>query len=150
MESLYEVLNRPGNRPIIIREAITLLDSEVQRKRGISGFAVRQGFGVVRQLQGGGLLHRAVDGLLDEFTAALEPFFAQWQALEPHSRPPLDQWLPGVGGVAEALLQITDRRRQRIDNAVVTRAYDALRGTALRHVEEAVPGIGELIGRFVD
>lgn len=147
MSGLPAILTQPGRRPVIVEECVALIADEVARKQGVSGFAVRQAFGLVRRLQNGRLIHNAVDGLLDEFAAAVDPFYQHYLAEDPATRPPFDDYLAACDGAPEALLAITDRRRQRIRNAALIRGYDALRPAALRHVGEAVPAIGRLIAR---
>jgi hypothetical protein len=49
--------------------------------------------------------------------------------------------------VADALLGITDRRAQRAKNQLVKGTYEKLRGQAKKHVETAVPRLGELFER---
>ena len=48
------------------------------------------------------------------------------------------------GRVADALLSITDKRAQNAKNQVVKGTYEKLRSGAKKHVEAAVPRLGQL------
>ncbi|MND02762.1 hypothetical protein D3C83_222560 [compost metagenome] len=54
-----------------------------------------------------------------------------------------------AGAVADALLEVTDRRAQRSDRGAVRSAYEKLRPSGKRNVEEAMPRIGRLIDKHV-
>jgi hypothetical protein len=51
--------------------------------------------------------------------------------------------------VADALLAITDTRAARAKNQMVKKTYEKLREGAKKHVEAAVPRLGEMFARHV-
>lgn len=147
-DTLGALVADDARRQAVVQDAADLVAAEVQKQRGPVGFVVRQAYKVVQALEGGRLIHNAIGLMLDDFIAALEPFYQQYRALPAADRPPFDQYLlaqPDV--VTAALLGVTDRRRQRVNNRVLTAAYDQLRPLAERHVRAALPGIAALVAR---
>lgn len=141
---LNEVLNDEATRAAIVEDVVRLVDSEVDKQRGLGGVAVKAGYKLVQGVKPG-FVRNAVRSLLPEFAAALEPIrrkaLAQGQSVsnyfEAHS-----------GEVAEALLGVTDQRAQRSEHGSVKGAYGKLRGSARKNVEAAVPGLGTIVERY--
>lgn len=142
MSTLLDQLTVPGKRQHVISDCALLVEEEVRRKGGLSGAAIKLAFSTVKAVKPG-FIEEAVDSLLDDFARRLDPFY-QAHRQEATSRLP-DHFARHSGAIADALLGITDERAQRARNQVVRRAYDKLRPSARKHVEEAVPGIGRLI-----
>lgn len=147
--SLLQVIqDTPGHRPRIIADCVVVLEGEVSRKKGIRGTAIKLVFKTVKAL-GRGILEELLDMLLDEFIEELDPFYQSYMDLDVSTRPSFERFLSQRSQeVSNALLNVTDKRRQRASNRALIKAYDKLRPTALNHVEEGVPAIGELIGRY--
>lgn len=147
MKELKNLIAKPEDRQAVISDCVALVNSEVDSKTGFSGAAVKMAFAVVKALKPK-ILEELVDGLLDEFVAALEPFYAKYQ--EAQSSDKLEKYLrPQSSQVAEALLSITDRRAQKSTTKVLVKAYEKLRPKGKVHVEEAVPGIGRVLDKHV-
>jgi hypothetical protein len=146
MASLLESLPLPDQRPAILDDCNRLLDAEVARKKGMSGLAVKAGYKILKTFMGG-KVRNAIDGLLDDFIAALEPFHERHlQATAGGSFG--DHLKANQQAVAEALLRVTDERARGSKHTTLVRGYHKLRGTALRNVTEAVPGLAELFDRY--
>ena len=73
MKTLKEALGGPDQRPTTLREALALIDGEVEKKGGLTGFAIRQAYKVVKAVSPQ-FLSGVVDILLDGFLDALEPY----------------------------------------------------------------------------
>jgi hypothetical protein len=142
--NLNDVLKDEAQRASIIEDVVRLIDGEVGKQRGISGVAVKAGYKLVRGVKPG-FVRNVVRTLLPEFAAALEPIreqaISQGQSVssyfEAHTRE-----------IAEALLAVTDGRAQRSEHGSVKGAYNKLRGSALKNVEAAVPGLGPIIETY--
>jgi len=143
MTTLRELLAGPDKRPALIADALGVLDAEVADKSGLSGIAVKTAFKVVKGISPG-FLREVVDHLLDDFLDALDPLYQE--ALK-SGVAPRQHLQANPGRVADALLGITDRRAQRAKNQMVKATYEKLRGQAKKHVEAAVPRLGELFQR---
>ena len=142
-ETLQEILLDPARRPQVVTDCQELLDAEVEDKNGVSGLAVKGTFAMVKKVKPG-IIHDAVDGLLDEFVARLQPFYADFQASG--AAKPLPGYLTDHGDeVSDALLGITDARAERSQRATIKKAYQKLRPQGKKNVEEALPRLGVLI-----
>lgn len=147
MKALGEVVADAARRPQVVSAVTQLIDSEVQRKSGISGAAIKLGYSAVSKLKGGRMIPDVVDGLLPEFVSAIEPLHARYRA---------GSTVIGFAAFLKAnekeaigaLLRVTDRRAEKTDNAVLGGAYRKLRPMAERQVAEALPALGALLDRF--
>jgi hypothetical protein len=128
----------------VVTDLQALVDQEVASKSGLSGGIIKTGYAAMRKIRPG-FIGSAIDGLLDGFVEALEPYWAAYRA----------QGAPGFGAyltsypqeVSQALLAVTDRRAERASRAAVTSAYAKLRPRAQENVIEALPRLGDLIER---
>lgn len=132
------------DRDIVIDDTVKLIDAEVKSKSGLSGMALKGGYKVVKRLKGGRMIEEAVDGLLDEFSEALDPLYEEF--LDKDTPKTFERYLARKDDEAtNALLSITDNRAKRADNKVLKKTYNKLRGQAEKHVKQALPGVGRLI-----
>lgn len=147
MSSLKDVLLEAGKRPQVITECEQLLDEEVASKTGFTGLAVKGAFKMVKAVKPG-MIHEAIDGLLDDFVSRMEPFFSSWQSA-PGSTTVAGYFADHAGELANALLGITDERAERSKHGTLKKAYATLRPQGKKHVTEAIPRIGRLVERHV-
>jgi hypothetical protein len=143
MADLKSILTDPSRRQQVIRDAERLLDDEVAGKSGLSGFAIKAAFKVVKGMKPG-MIPDVVDGLLDDFAARLDPIY---QAHLVKGGGIVENFTARKGEVADALLGITDDRAARTRHGNLRSAYQQLRPTGKKNVEEAVPGIARLIDK---
>lgn len=142
-----EVLTSPPKNDQVVDDCVRVVDEEVGGKGGLSGFAVKAAYATVKAVKPG-IIASAVEALLPDFASKLEPFYDEWQTQAPGET--LERFLAArSGAVAEALLAVTDERARRSQNAVVRKAYDKLRPTGRRHVEEAIPRVGRVLERHL-
>ncbi len=147
MSTLKEILCNAENRPTVIRKTAALVDSEVSSKSGLSGIAIRTGYKAVKAIKPT-LITDVIDGRLEQFIEKVEPFFADWSAGDKSQ--PFDSFLTSrKREVANALLQVTDERAQKVDNRTIKKTYQKLRPQGEKNVEEAVPGLGRMIAGFL-
>jgi hypothetical protein len=139
--SLVEALTDETKKPQIVKDCCELIDDEVKDKGGISGLAIKAGYGAVKGIKPGFVQH-AVEDLLPEFAKALDPIYADAKA---QNKPASEFFANNAGRVADALLAITDAKAQRAKSGVAKGAYEKLRGSAKKNVEQAAPRLGKLI-----
>ena len=143
--TLPELLLSDERRADIVRDCVQLVDSEVARRRGVSGFALRNGYKMVKKLQGGRMIPTAVNDLLPDFATAMEPFHAEYRATGGGS---FAQFMRGKeGGLSDALLRITDEKAHHAENRVLKGVYEKLRPTAKKNLDESMPEVTKLIDR---
>jgi hypothetical protein len=144
MPTLTDILLVPGNRPKVIADCVQLINEEVDSKGGLTGLAVKGAYAIVKAIKPG-FVSEAVDHMLDDFVKRLEPFWADAQAKNEPIGPLLNARAPQA---ADALLAISDERAARSTNPNLKKAYEKLRPTGKKHVEQAVPRVGRLIQKY--
>ncbi len=140
MSTLSEVLNG-DKKALVVEDCLALIDAEVKDKSGISGLAIKAGYGAVKGVKPG-FIKQAVTDLLPEFAKALQPLHDEAVT---EKKPVADFFASNSGRVADALLAITDAKAARSKSGVVKGTYEKLRGTAKKNVEAAVPRLGRMI-----
>jgi hypothetical protein len=143
MATLAEVLTSDAKKAAVVDDCCSLIDQEVADKGGLSGIAIKAGYGAVKGIKPGFIKH-VVGDLLPEFARVLDPLYAEAKSA---SRPVGDFFNSNSGRVADALLSITDAKAQNSKSGLVKGTYDKLRGMAKKNVEAAVPRLGKLIER---
>ena len=143
--SLADKMTKPPARERVISECCTLIDEEVKSKGGLGGIAVKGAYGVVKAVSPK-FVPEVVDAMLDEWVAKLEPFYNDWSGNR--GGKDFGAFLAARGpDAADKLLQVTDARAQRSKNGTVKKMYEKMRGSAKKHVEEALPRLGRLVER---
>jgi hypothetical protein len=145
MATLQELLGGPSKRAAVIDDALRVLDAEVDDKSGLTGIAVKTAFKLVRGVSPE-FLRSAVDHLLDDFLRALDPVYQEALQRGIDAR---QHMTSNPSRVADLLLAITDARAARAKNQVIKKTYEKLRDGAKKHVEAAVPRLGDLFARHV-
>lgn len=144
-DTLQASLLDSGRRSEVVDDLRAFVDAEVSGKGGISGGLIKTGYAAVKKVKPGFVAH-AIDRMLPDFTAALEPHW-RWYQAQPN---------PGGFGaylaarpqeVADALLAVTDRRAESSSRGSVTSVYHRLRPKAQENVIEALPRLGALVER---
>ena len=144
MGSLIEALTAESKIKNVVKDCCDLIDAEVNDKGGISGLAIKAGYGTVKGIKPG-FVEKAVEDLLPEFAKALDPIFADAKS---QNKPIAEFFSSNSDRVADALLSITDAKAARAKSGVAKSAYDKLRGSAKKNVEQAVPRLGRLIEKY--
>ncbi|TNC27298.1 DUF6918 family protein [Amycolatopsis alkalitolerans] len=141
-DTLKEILLDSSRRPAVVTDLETLVDAEVSDKSGVSGAVIKTGFAAVKKIKPG-IIGSAVDTLLDDFAATLEPFYADFKG---KGGGDFGAYLTGRGDeAADALLGVTDARAERSSRDSIKKVYSKLRPNGKKNVEEALPRLGQLI-----
>jgi hypothetical protein len=146
MASLAEALADDTKKKDVIKDTCELIDAEVKDKGGLSGIAIKAGYGAVKGIKPG-FVEKAVEDLLPEFAKALDPLAEEAKGANKSISAYFDS---NTSKVADALLAITDAKASRAKSGVAKGAYDKLRGSAKKNVEQAVPRLGKLIEKYTN
>src|ERR1700730_14391467 len=109
MPTLPEALTSDAKKASVVEDCCSLIDAEVKDKGGISGLAIKAGYGAVKGVKPG-FVRSVVFDLLPEFASALDPV---WQDAKKDGKPIGPYFSANTGRVADALLAITDAKAQR-------------------------------------
>lgn len=126
-------------RPAVIKDLVVVVQEEVAAKRGVSGVAVKAGYGAASKVVPN-LTERAVDRLLPDLAVSLDPY---WKAFTASGTTDFGSHLVARGPeVSAALLAVTDAKVEGNGREPLKKAYRALRGKAADHVQAALPRLG--------
>lgn len=142
--TLVSTLQDPAVFEDVIQDGVALIESEVARKTGLRAMALKAGFRTLKAIHPR-VLHDVLAKLLPRFAPAVDPHFAL--ACESGDVPAY--FASHRGAIADALLSVTDERANHAQNRVILKTYQALRGSAKDHVEEALPGLAQMLVRHV-
>ena len=143
--TLAEILLAPDTRPQVITDCYTLIKLELSDKSGVSGTAVKLAYKTVTSFAPG-YFHATVEDMFPQIVDKLEPFWAEFTA-SGGSR--FGDYLVKRGDeVSEALLSVTDAMAGVSKRPTIIKAYRAVRGGAIKHVEAALPRVGDLVQKY--
>jgi hypothetical protein len=143
--SLQALMLAPDTEPRVIADCCTLIDQEVAELSGVSGTAVKLAYKTINSIMPGHVRFM-VGSLLPDMVDKLEPYWADFCS---SGGAEFGDYLAKRGDeVAESLLAVTDARAAASGRPVVIKAYGSVRNSAAKHVQAALPRVGELVGGY--
>jgi hypothetical protein len=143
--TLQEILLAPDSQPKVVADCYLLIQQEVSDKSGVSGTAVKLAYKTVNTFMPGHIRHM-VEKMLPEMVDKLEPYWADFST---SGSSQFGDYLAKRGDeVSEALLSVTDARAAASGRPTVIKAYGSVRGSAVKHVEAALPRVGDLVLKY--
>jgi hypothetical protein len=143
--TLQQTLLTEENGAPLVADCQALVEQELASKSGVSATGIKVAYKAVTAFAPG-YYQGVVGGMLPGMVAALEPFWADFAASGGSS---FGDYLAKRGDeVAEALLSVTDEMAAASDKKSVVKAYGAVRGGAVKHVEAALPNLGALVQKY--
>ena len=143
--TLHEILLAPENKPHVIHDCNALIEREVGEKSGISGTAVKLAYKTVNTFASGHV-RKMVGTLLPGMADNLQPFWADFLV---SGGADFGDYLTKRGDeVAEAMLAVTDARAAASGRPVIVKAYRSVRGGAGKHIQAALPQVGDLVLKY--
>src|SRR5579871_4152847 len=113
--ALIEALSDEAKKKNVVRDCCDLIDAEVKDKGGISGLAIKAGYGAVKGVKPG-FVKTVVTDLLPEFATALDPISQEAKSSGGKFG---DFFASHADRVAAALLAITNAKAQKSKNRFV-------------------------------
>ena len=143
--TLQEILLAPGTKPHVVDDCYALIQREVGEKSGISGTALKLAYKTATTFAPGHVRH-ILETLLPKMADNLQPFWADFNA---SGGADFGDYLAKRGDeVAEAMLAVTDARAAASGRPVIVKAYRSVRGGAAKHIQAALPQVGELVRKY--
>lgn len=143
--TLEHILLAPRTQPDVIADCYLLIEQEVAEQSGVSGTAIRLAYKTVNTFLPGHIRHM-VEVLLPQMVDELEPYWADFSTSRGSE---FGDYLANRGDeVSQALLSVTDARAAASGRPTVIKAYDTVRGRAVKHVQAALPHVGELVLKY--
>ena len=148
MATLQEMLLAPDVRPRVVADSEALVTDQVAELSGVTGAAIKLAYNTVRKFDANHI-HGMIETILPNVADALQPYWAQFTAQYTPSSGDFGGFLAARDEeVAEALLAITDRRRDNSNRPTIVKAYNTIRGRASKQVKAALPALGLLIQKY--
>ena len=140
--TLQEILLAPDTEPKVIADVYQLIEQQISDKSGVSGAAVKLGYKTVTSFAPG-YFHATVKDMLPKIVDKLEPYWADFNA---SGGSEFGDYLAKRGDeVSEELLSVTDGMAAVSQRPTIIKAYRALRGGAAKHIQAALPQVGDLV-----
>lgn len=140
--TLHEILLAPASRPQVVADCNALIEHEVSEKSGISGTAIKLAYKTATTFAPGHVRHM-VETLLPKMADNLQPFWADFNASGGADFG--DYLTKRADEVSEAMLAVTDERAAASGRPVIVKAYRSVRGGAAKHIQAALPQVGDLV-----
>jgi hypothetical protein len=148
MATLQEMLLAPEIQPRVVADSEALVTDQVAELSGVTGAAIKLAYTTVRKFDANHI-HGMIETILPSVADALQPYWAQFSAQYTPSSGDFGGFLAArEDEVAEALLAITDRRRDNSARPTIVKAYNTIRGRASKQVKAALPALGLLIQKY--
>jgi hypothetical protein len=143
--TLQEILLAPDAKQNVVDDCTVLVHQEVSEMSGISGTAIKIAHKTVATFASGHVRHM-IEVLLPQFTDALAPYWADYSAAGGSA---FGDYLAKRGEeVSQSLLAVTDARAAASSRPIIIKAYESVRGGAARHIEAALPRVGDLVLKY--
>ena len=140
--TLQEILLAPDTQLQVIADCFTLIEQEVAELSGISGAAVKLAYKTINTFKPGHIRFM-IESLLPELVTRLEPYWADFRT---SGSGEFGDYLAKRGDdVSQSLLSVTDARAAASGRPVVIKAYGSVRNSAAKHVQTALPRVGDLV-----
>jgi len=143
--TLQQILLAPDVRPQVVADCNALIEHEVSEKSGMSGTGLKVAYKTATTFAPGHVRH-ILETLLPKMADNLQPFWADFSA---SGGADFGDYLAKRGDeVAEAMLAVTDARAAASGRPVIVKAYRSVRGGAAKHIQAALPQVGELVRKY--
>lgn len=143
--TLSQMLLGPATFPQVVADCQALVEQEISSKSGVSATAVKVAYKAVTAFAPG-YYQNALSNMLPSFTEQLEPFWADFVYSGGSS---FGDYLAKRGDeVSEALLSVTDQLAGTSSKAAIVRAYKTVRGGASKHIQAALPNLGDMVQKY--
>jgi hypothetical protein len=140
--TLQEILLTPHARPKVLADCQTLIDQEIADKSGASGAAIKLAYKTASSFAPG-YFRNVLQDMLPQIVGKLEPYWADFSS---SGGSEFGDYLSKRGPeVSEDLLSLADQIATVSKRPTIIKAYRAVRGSAAKHVEAALPRVGDLV-----
>lgn len=136
-------LNDPNKKASVVADCVKLIDDQVATKGGLSGLGLKAAYATVNGVKPN-YIARAVEGLLPEVLSVIDPIWSEGT----QKGDPVGYLSQNQSRTADAILSITDAKIEKSNNGIVRGAYNKLRSSAKKDVEEAIPGLAKIIDNY--
>ncbi|MTJ49176.1 hypothetical protein [Dolichospermum sp. UHCC 0259] len=142
---LSEKIINSGQKDLIVQDCCTMIDAQLASKSGISGMTLKAAFAALKGIQPG-YIPNVIESLLPVCLTAIDPIWSEGV----EQGEPVKYLTANSKRTANALLGVTDERVKNTKRQIVRGTYEKLRNSAEKHVQEAVPDLAQVIGKYAN
>jgi hypothetical protein len=142
--TLQELLLTPDVFPRVVADTQKLVEQELAAK-GIAAAPLKVAYKAVTAFAPG-YYQQVIEAMLPQIVGALEPFWADFNASGGAAFG--DYLAKRPTEVSEALLAVTDNMATQSERGAVVKAYKAVRGSASKNIEIALPNLGAMVQSY--
>jgi len=142
--TLQEMLLAPNVQPQVVADCQSLVDQELASK-GIAAAPIKVAYKAVTAFAPG-YYTTTLTTMLPNIANQLEPFWADFNASGGSEFG--DYLVKRSDEVTEALLAVTDHMAADSERPTIVKAYKAVRGSAGKNIEAALPNLGAMIQKY--
>ncbi len=143
--TLEQMLLAPDFQPSVVADCMALVEQELAAKSGVSGTAVKVAYKAVTTFAPG-YYKETIESMLPDMASKLQPFWADFQS---SGGADFGDYLAKRNDeVGQAMLAVTDNMASVSKRPVIIKAYQAVRGSAGKHIEAALPSLGAMIAKY--
>ena len=143
--TLEQMLLAPDVQPRVVDDCMALVEQELASKSGLSGAAVKVAYKAVTTFAPG-YYKETIESMLPDMATQLQPFWTDFQASGGGDFG--DYLSKRSDEVGPAMLTVTDNMASISNRPVIIKAYGAVRGSAGKHIEAALPALGTMIQKY--
>ncbi|MEH1868416.1 MAG: hypothetical protein V7K69_25935 [Nostoc sp.] len=140
---LSEGLLNPTKKAMVVDECCNMIEVQLASKSGMSGIALKTAFAALKGVKPGYIPY-VVEQILPQCLTALDPIWSEGV----QKGDPIGYLSANRSHTADALLGVTDARAKNAKHQIVRGTYEKLRGSAKKHVEEAIPDLAKVIDNY--
>ena len=140
---LSDGLLNQNKKAMVVDDCCSMIEAQLASKSGISGIALKTAFAALKGVKPG-YIPDVVEQLLPHCFTALDPIWSEGV----QKGEPVEHLAANRSRTADALLGVTDARVKNTKRQIVRGTYEKLRGSAKKHVEEAVPDLAKVIDKY--
>lgn len=129
----------------IATDCAKLMEDQVSQKKGITGLAFKAVYGALKGVSPD-YIKEAIERLLPPVSIALDPLWNQ--GLEMGD--PLKYLVENNSNTADVILSVTDAKIEKSQNKIVKIAYNKVRPSVKGEVAEAIPGLTQILGNYIN
>ena len=133
----------PNNKAMVVDDCCKMIDQQLAAKSGMSGIAIKTAFSALKGVKPGYIPY-IVEQLLPQFLTALDPLWNE--GIEKGD--PAGHLVASRSETADAMLGITDARVKNTQRQIIKGTYEKFRGSAKKHVEEAIPDLAKIVDKY--
>ena len=148
MPALADIVLTAKHKNALVADCVHLTESRIAGRSGLRGIALKTSLSLLKAARPD-ILPRAMQALLPDFVAALDPLYQDYLAATDRQANFASFLQHRSDAAVSALLGVTDARAASAQNPAIKSVYARLRGGAENEVGAALPDFASLLSSYL-